>query len=709
MEVMTMKVFNLFLTVMMAIMFAACPPPTPEEGGQIEVKPSGLTVRSLETVLPLNGKLLLTASVQPAKADQTVKWSSDNTEVATVDAYGVVTGLKTGTVTVTAASVVNPQIKGSIVLTCESTAIETEWSYDGTDFVLRLGGIKEYIDESEETIKPTSLYVNSSFVGGSANRQMITSGDTLVRFPKTATQASVSFEFKTEDGTDVTETYTKDFPDLSSIQLKSASAEITPAHVNILRKTDITGEPSTKALVAFSFPDMEVLMNEKWFSDGKAGSYDFTKALWSGTVNTGSEVTVPDGTSFAGMYEFDLELGSDKNCSVTNAEILVPGKTPDFIGLLTTTWGSDKLFGDSVTVKGSREYPAEIWLDDQGNYSETAVEGYTKYVLSWGDDFNYPFNGLNYKNNSDYLAARETEGDPAHDFARLWGCEQLQKGSHPRKSGVWDFRTVEAKNGMLLSKHMAADADNGIFYLGAGKTKPLAGYDIATGSVKNYISGAAVTNGLYGKGFYIAKLRTRYKGYSDTKNIGNGAWFAFWLHGPVHEFDLMEQTAGLPQVINQVNQYHNGWGTYGSTYMSYFYNKVNVDSGSDVQDNWYALALQWTDTQVTYYYNKNWMYYFRANDNNTQASRTLNSSLNGISVANGNGNQSVNTSGMATSYTEYGYNKTLKAVPSAPMNVFLSTEIGPGWGGNPTAAETDYLPVWVEADYIAYYVPEGSN
>ena len=234
-----------------------------------------------------------------------------------------------------------------------------------------------------------------------------------------------------------------------------------------------------------------------------------------------------------------------------------------------------------------------------------------------------------------------------------------------------------------------------------------------SGAVKNFISGAAITNELYGKGFYIAQLRTRYKGYSDNIRFGSGAgaWFAFWLHGPVHEFDLMEQTVGAPRVINYVNQYHNGWSnTYGSTYMSRFYQILTV-SGDDtvMQDNWYSLALQWTDDQVTYYYNKDWVHYFRANNDNTQASLVKNNSLSGASTVNGNNNQNVNTSGWSTTYNQYGYNGRLTVVPLAPMNVFLSTEIGPGWGNVPAANSINYLPVWVEADYIAYYVPEGSS
>ena len=219
-------------------------------------------------------------------------------------------------------------------------------------------------------------------------------------------------------------------------------------------------------------------------------------------------------------------------------------------------------------------------------------------------------------------------------------------------------------------------------------------------------------------GYYVASLRTRYKGYSDTKQIGNGAWFAFWMHGPVHEVDMMEQTAGIPRTINYVNQYHNGWGdTYGGGgTTSTYYTKLTINENlgdTFMQDNWYKLALQWTEDQVTYYYNDVWAHYYKRNEANTQATfymNTIADLTNATQQGQGDWRHGATYTARKSSYSDWGYNgQNLKAVPTAPMNVFLSTEIGGGWGGTPVADEIPHLPVWVEADYIAYYVPEGSS
>ena len=520
----------------------------------------------------------------------------------------------------------------------------------------------------------------------------------------------------TFDGWDPQPTVTYEGLPFTFVTAKSVT--VTPAEINLLRKSDDRGNPEATLIAQFSYPDMEVLLNGSDYLNGRYSDYDFENATWSarfadaGSADT--EVVSVTDAPYGEPYEAVLEL-KDYNLKLISGSLTVPAKAGGSSVTYSLVWGSDKLFGDSVPVKGDREFPEYIWLDQNGNYKEEDPndESYTKYRLSWGDDFNYPFNGLNYKNNEAYLAARETSGDPASDFARLWGCENLEKGSHARKDGVWDFRTIEAKNGMLMSKHMAADVAQGIFYLGAGKTKPLGGFtDIATGSVKGFISGAAITNKQYPQGYYVGKLRTRYKGYAESDPWQNpGAWFAFWLHGPVHEFDLMEQTVGEANIINYVNQYHNGWGTYGEPQgiTSTFHTKLKVTAGEEaVQNNWYTLALQWTADQVTYYYNNIWAHYYKSDSENKIATFTKNSNLSSAGFTLEGGGDPYNASLRATQCTDWGYDGHLKAVPTCPVNVFLSTEIGGGWGGGSgsLSEKLETLPVWVEADYIAYYVPD---
>lgn len=59
----------------------------------------------------------LTATVSPAKADQSVTWSSGNEAIATVSASGLVKGIAAGRVSITATSVANPDLQQAVLIT----------------------------------------------------------------------------------------------------------------------------------------------------------------------------------------------------------------------------------------------------------------------------------------------------------------------------------------------------------------------------------------------------------------------------------------------------------------------------------------------------------------------------------------------------------------------------------------------------------------
>jgi len=68
-------------------------------------------------------QIVLEAHVFPSGAGQEVIWSSENEEIATVDATGKVTLLRSGTVIINAAAASNSQIKGDISLSVEPDPI----------------------------------------------------------------------------------------------------------------------------------------------------------------------------------------------------------------------------------------------------------------------------------------------------------------------------------------------------------------------------------------------------------------------------------------------------------------------------------------------------------------------------------------------------------------------------------------------------------
>ncbi|GIN74026.1 hypothetical protein J14TS2_45010 [Bacillus sp. J14TS2] len=83
----------------------------------VEVSPK---TNNLEVAATRN----LTATVTPSTAIQTVKWSSSDAKIATVDANGKVTAIAAGTATITAESTEKNTIKGTATVTV--TAPEPE-------------------------------------------------------------------------------------------------------------------------------------------------------------------------------------------------------------------------------------------------------------------------------------------------------------------------------------------------------------------------------------------------------------------------------------------------------------------------------------------------------------------------------------------------------------------------------------------------------
>lgn len=80
---------------------------------------TGIVVSSPSAKVAVNGSVQLSAAVQPADADNSsIIWSvADGTGSATISPSGVLTGVKAGTVTVTATAADGSGVKGSLVLT----------------------------------------------------------------------------------------------------------------------------------------------------------------------------------------------------------------------------------------------------------------------------------------------------------------------------------------------------------------------------------------------------------------------------------------------------------------------------------------------------------------------------------------------------------------------------------------------------------------
>ncbi|MEI7421502.1 MAG: Ig-like domain-containing protein [Prolixibacteraceae bacterium] len=94
---------------------------------------TSILVRSTGEVLTLNGignTLQMITNVFPSVAKNLVSWSVDNSDVATIDGNGIVTALKTGTVTILATAKDGTGITGSKTITITNIPQKNAWEFN---------------------------------------------------------------------------------------------------------------------------------------------------------------------------------------------------------------------------------------------------------------------------------------------------------------------------------------------------------------------------------------------------------------------------------------------------------------------------------------------------------------------------------------------------------------------------------------------------
>ena len=493
------------------------------------------------------------------------------------------------------------------------------------------------------------------------------------------------------------------------------SVVITPLEISLNRKTSTRGVPEAKLIAQFSYPDMEVLLDGADYLNGTYADYDFENATWSARFadadSAGTAVATFENAPYGEPAETALDLSKEYKLKLMDGTLTVPAKAGGSVSF-PLTWGSDALLGDSILIKHEAEFPEKLYFNASDNFTPRTEkkDGDTEYILVFGDDFNYTYNGLNYKSYAEWNEAKRS-GDTKGitEFSRIWTTEN-ENNAFTRRQATWDMRSAEVKNSHLFQKNMAADPSSGTIYLGANETKPLKGFTdlnqagTAGGSTKagEVLTGSVISD-FVTYGYMTARVRTKANGYVSTTAV-RGPWYAFWAHGPMHEFDIMEQLATNPLQFCNVNHYHNNWGGYGDQFNSIFYNTITM-TNSDIKQNHWTLGLFWNQNNYAYYYNDQAYTVISTSDQVTATRKMI--PINGASVVQSNNNGlSVKPGTTGTRYSDHGYTGTLKAVPSAPVNIFVSTEAGGDWGGGSLNVERKrQLPTWLEVDYVAYYLP----
>jgi len=115
-------------------------PYTPASGSSSDIKVTSVKITTTTATINIKETTTLTATVSPKNAtNKTVTWSTSKKEVATVNSYGIVTGISEGTATITAKS--NNGIESTCTVTVQNPNVAvTKVSLDKTSATISKGG-----------------------------------------------------------------------------------------------------------------------------------------------------------------------------------------------------------------------------------------------------------------------------------------------------------------------------------------------------------------------------------------------------------------------------------------------------------------------------------------------------------------------------------------------------------------------------------------
>ena len=111
-----------------------------------------ITITPGAVSLAQGGVRRLSVTASPAGADNSVTWSSSNSNVVTVSQEGLLSAVNVGTATITATSVENPSIQASITVTVISQAANTQQFLDNLNAIENATTLQDRYDAIKRAI-----------------------------------------------------------------------------------------------------------------------------------------------------------------------------------------------------------------------------------------------------------------------------------------------------------------------------------------------------------------------------------------------------------------------------------------------------------------------------------------------------------------------------------------------------------------------------
>ncbi len=205
-----------------------------------QIPATEISINKTTLDLTVGGNETLTATVTPSNSTDTVAWSSDKTNIATVDGNGKVTAVAAGEATITAKAG-NFEAKCTVKVN-EATIGVTGVTLDKNEFTLEVGKSEKLT----ATITPENAS-NQNVTWSSGNDAVSVESDGTVTASK-VTSAPVTITVTTADG-GKTATCTVTVTAASKTELTEAISQAKSAKANIETSTDGSDIPTTKKWV----------------------------------------------------------------------------------------------------------------------------------------------------------------------------------------------------------------------------------------------------------------------------------------------------------------------------------------------------------------------------------------------------------------------------------------------------------------------------
>ena len=308
----------------------------------VSLAPKTLTLRALD-------ERTLIATIAPAGAAETsVTWSSDDTDVAAVDASGKITaGSKVGTATVTATTV-----DGGFTADCVVTVLAT----DVTALTLEKDGAEidtltiPYAERA--TNKPTLVAVAAPVSATNSNVRWHSSNETVATVangtitavsPGTAVITAVS---ESNGAVSAACTVTVSATPVTGVSLSDALLELDPAQTHTLIATVEPAQADNKSVVWTSSNEAVAAVANGAVTAAGEGYAVITATTADGGKTAGCVVHVWTKVTDVTLSKNTLDLG------VGASEVLTASISPSLAADKAVTWSSDNETVASVDAAG---------------------------------------------------------------------------------------------------------------------------------------------------------------------------------------------------------------------------------------------------------------------------------------------------------------------------------------------------------------------